>query len=236
MFRKRVTRIRGVAGSLEESTVLVVDAARGPGPGIVRVIAEAGAAVVAASADSASLDVQLSRLDTSPVPVTSVIADIKAAETAIGILSSLRKPVDALVVNPSPEDPDTIQPLLELAGETTTQMQDRGHAGAIVFITGIDRIGPAGSAAAFLEAEVRDLAARVAPNGIRVNAVAPGPIGMNRRGNPVSHRATPLGHVTVHPVEIGKAVWFLLNDRLSSAMTGTTLKIDRGASLLRPDW
>ena len=83
---------------------------------------------------------------------------------------------------------------------------------------------------------MENLAAEYAPNGIRVNAVAPGPVGANRRDNPLSSRATPLGHVTVHPVEVGKAVWFLVNDELSAAMTGTTLKIDRGASLLRPEW
>jgi NAD(P)-dependent dehydrogenase (short-subunit alcohol dehydrogenase family) len=225
MFRKKVNRIRGVSGSLEGSTILVADAAIGAGPGIVQVVAAAGASVRAAARDAAMLDVQLARLDSTPHPVTAGTID-----------TDLSDQMDALVINPDLGDPDTISPLLALASAAATGMKDRGHDGSIVFVTGIARTGPAGPAAAMLQAEMQSLAAACAANGIRVNAVAPGPVGANRRGSPLPSRATLLGQTTVHPVEVGKAVWFLLNAQLSSGITGTTLIIDRGASLLRPDW
>ena len=80
------------------------------------------------------------------------------------------------------------------------------------------------------------LAREDAPNGIRVSAVAPGQVGTHRRNRPIVSRVAPLGHASVHPVEVGKAAWFLINEDLSAGITGTTIKVDRGATLLRPEW
>ncbi len=237
MFRKRADRIRGISGSLDSSTALVVDAVTGAGPGVVRVLAEAGAAVLAGATDPAMLDVQLSRLNTMPIPVTPLAGGPATDESVDQLLSELPEKVDMLVVNPALDEGVTpLQPILTLARLVAAKMQDRGSTGSIVFVSSVERAGLAGSAAAFLRSEMEQMAVDFAPNGIRVNAVAAGPVGAGRRSNVLSSRATPLGHVTLHPVEVGKSVWFLLNENLSGGMTGTTLRIDRGASLLRPDW
>ena len=233
MFRKRANRIRGVAGSLEGATILVSDATVGAGPGIVRVLAEAGARVIAAAAESPSLDVQVHKLGDTPIPITTIGEDLSATGDPIAALPAL---LTGLVANPELGDSDSVSRHIALAEIVARDMRDRGQTGGIVFMSGIERRGPAGPMAARIQVETENMAADMAPNGIRVNAVAAGPIGANRRDNPLSSRLTPLGHVTLHPVEVGKAVWFLLNERLSAGMTGTTLKIDRGASLLRPDW
>jgi len=236
MFRKRADRIKGIAGSLTGSSVFVGDSVAGAGPGIVKTIAEAGASVIAASADRAMLDVELSRAEDTPGPITGLVIDPTAGNLAATVSSHLNPPLNGIVLNPRLDSPDDTRAWLGLADALITQMRDRGATGSVVFITGIARRGPEGAAAAALGAEVENLAAEYASNAIRVNAVAPGPIGANRRGRPRSHSATPLGHVTLHPVEIGKAVWFLLDDDLSAGITGTTITVDRGASLLRAEW
>ena len=43
LFRKGPDQIRGVAGSLDGRHIVVADGTAGPGPGIVRVVADAGA-------------------------------------------------------------------------------------------------------------------------------------------------------------------------------------------------
>jgi hypothetical protein len=195
---------------------------------VLRVLAAAGATVLAAATDEAMLDVTIARIDNPPHPIQAV--PLKQLEEHWAT-------IDAVFINPPDvETAATVDPWLAIARDAVAAMRNRGHAGSVVFISGIERSGTTGSLAAYMRSELEDMAASVAPNAIRVNAVACGPIGSTRRGQPQSHRATPLGHVTVHPVEVGKAAWFLLNDEISGAVTGATLRVDRGASLNRPDW
>jgi NAD(P)-dependent dehydrogenase (short-subunit alcohol dehydrogenase family) len=249
LFRKRPDKIRGIAGSLDGKTVLVVDGTAGGGPGVVRVAAEAGAATLFAGPDNVAIDLQLRPLANTPGAVIGVVS---AADTDLDrtrLLATSERFPDTVVVNAtsltlecSPQggttDRSEIDPQssVALARMATAGMQDRGLAGAIVFLTQIEHSGPSPAATSYLHSEMEQLARQVAANGIRVNAVAAGHIAVNRRGNVVSSRAAPLGHSSLHPVEIGKAAWFLMNDDLSAGITGTVLRIDRGASLLRPEW
>ena len=233
MFRKRADKIRGIAGSLDGNVTLVIDAATQPSPGILKVMAEAGATVFAASDNSAMLDVEVGKLGSTPIPVSAVAATISDLAATTG---PLPEGLDAVVLNPSlADDLSGVQPLLSIARRVTADLRDRGRIGSVVFVSGIDRVGSEGSVAGFVQAEMANLAREYAPNGIRLNCVAMGPVGANRRGSPLSSRVTPLGHSTVHPVEVGKAVWFLVNENLSAGITGSTITVDRGASLLRPD-
>ncbi len=205
--------------------MLVVDATTGAGPGLVAVTAAAGAHVLAAAQDTAMLDVHLAKLEHSPVPVTA----LRRPATVTGLAAQT---VTGAIINPPQDTLD--ESYVELANGLAGGMRDRGETGSIVIISTIQ--SRSSQVGAWYETAMETMAAEFAPNGIRLNAVSAGPVGANRRGNPKSSSATPLGHVTVHPVEVGKAAWFLLNDELSSGMTGATLKIDRGASLLRPEW
>jgi NAD(P)-dependent dehydrogenase (short-subunit alcohol dehydrogenase family) len=83
-----------------------------------------------------------------------------------------------------------------------------------------------------LEAATRSLAAAVAQRGIRVNAVAPGAIDVTGVAIPETERsAIPIGRAgTVR--EIASAVEFLLFSEAASYMTGTTILVDGGASLM----
>lgn len=241
IFKKRADRIRGIAGSLDGDGVLVADGTSGAGPGIARVFAEAGAHVIIASTDSPAIDIQLRRLNASPVEPSGIVNGVATDTERHHLVDSLGQGVNTFILNPAVHSLDKTEAIapravVALARIVANRMQNEGRPGNIVFITGIQSSKPEASAFAYLRSEMEQLARAMAPNSIRINAIAPGQIGINRRGNPISSRISPLGHVALHPVEIGKAAWFLANDDLSSGITGTTLKIDRGASLLRPEW
>lgn len=222
----------------------MVDSLPGAGPGIAKVIAEAGARVLLATPDSVGLDLQLRALADTAGDVTGIAGPLHTLPEQRSLLATAR--IETAVVNPSVMtlDPEYSasgpalgpQGAVNLARLMAEGMRDRGVEGNIVFVTGIQQTGPSSAATAFLNEEMEGLAIECAPNAIRVNAVAPGQVASNRKDRAVVSRVAPLGHVSVHPIEVGKAVWFLINDDLSSGTTGTTLKIDRGASLLRPEW
>jgi NAD(P)-dependent dehydrogenase (short-subunit alcohol dehydrogenase family) len=252
IFRKRPERIRGIAGSLDGKTILVADGTTGAGPGIVKVLAEAGARVTFTGPNAVSVDLQLRALGNTPHDVTGMVTTASTATDRVRLVTSTTTQLDAVVLNVADTaiaagglDPvsasnaaERLQPndAIALAHLTVDKMKDGGREGAVVFITGIDRIGATATAIVTLKSEMEQLARRVASNGIRVNAVAPGQVASNRRGHVLSSRVAPLGHMSIHPIEVGKGVWFLINEDLSGGITGTTLKIDRGASLLRPEW
>lgn len=246
VFRKRPDRIRGVAGSLEGKSVLLVDSVSGAGPGIAQVLSESGAAATLATADRVGLDLQLRSLAGAAGSATGVVVPLDAAEEQQTLLERIEAPLDTVVINPSLQTVDIAaercgshldpQSAVTIARAAVERMRDRGTEGSVVFITGIKSAKSDTSAHAFLEAEMERLARDCAPNAIRVNAVAPGHVEMSRKGRGVSSRVAPLGHVSVHPIEVGKAVWFLINDDLSPGITGATLKTDRGASLMLPEW
>lgn len=239
VFRKRPDQIRNVAGSLDGRKVVVADGTVGPGPGIVRVLADAGASVHFFGSTEPTIDVQLRALGHPPGAVTATA--LPGGWPPEGGTGPEARPFDVLVANPSHLDlisapaAGLLGPIeaMQYVETAASSLRDTGRTGAIVIVTGVDH-GESGSA--YLTAEMERLARKYAPNGIRVNAVAPGHVAANRRNRAVSSRAAPLGHVSVHPVEVGKAVWFLANEDLSAGITGSTLKIDRGATLLRPEW
>lgn len=237
MLRRRPDRIRGIAGSLDSKKILVVDGSAGAGPGIVRVIAESGAHTTFAGPDHVAVDLLLRKLAGTPSPVAGISLDQAGPEA---LDEALETTLHAVVVNPSRLmlDDDGIGPqdTVRFAKTAAEKMRDTGRTGSVVFVTGIDQQGVAASAIAYLRSEMERLARDVATNGIRVNAVAPGHVAVNRRGNPVSSRVAPLGHSSIHPVEVGKVVWMLVNDDLSSGVTGATVTVDRGASLVRAEF
>ncbi|MFE2088601.1 SDR family NAD(P)-dependent oxidoreductase [Streptomyces sp. NPDC059460] len=120
------------------------------------------------------------------------------------------------------------------------QMKELGKAGSIVLMASMGGIVGAGFTVAYSTSKggvvlmAKALADALGPDGIRVNAVAPGPIDtvLLRNTPAIGHAAegftkrTPLRRLG-RPSEIGDAVAYLGSD-LSSYVTGTALVVDGG--------
>jgi NAD(P)-dependent dehydrogenase (short-subunit alcohol dehydrogenase family) len=114
-------------------------------------------------------------------------------------------------------------------------MAERGH-GSIISVSsmagGVGLVGGAayGATKASLEAMTRAWAAEYSANGVRVNAVAPGPVYTPTPSGPEFIRAlgetTPM-HRASQPEEIAEVVAFLASPR-ASYITGTTVAADGG--------
>ncbi|MGD2052095.1 MAG: SDR family oxidoreductase [Acidimicrobiia bacterium] len=257
-LRRRPHQLAGIAGTLQGRHILVTGGAGVLGRGIVRVLAEAGAAVTVTDLDQDALDRLVADEAQAAGRVTGTVSDVRDPDAIAALLDGLDPPLDGLVNNvgidpyprePADLDPDTMRTVYEtnvlgpltLTRDALARFRERETPASIVFITSIHheilRRQPGYSTTkAALTMAMRELALDAAPAGIRVNAVAPGHVALGRRGRPIYSRGAPLGEVSLHPVEVGKAVWFLLNDDLSAGITGTTLTIDRGMSLVIPGW
>jgi NAD(P)-dependent dehydrogenase (short-subunit alcohol dehydrogenase family) len=114
-------------------------------------------------------------------------------------------------------------------------MAARGH-GSIVSVSsmagGVGLVGGAayGATKASLEAMTRAWAVEYSPSGVRVNAVAAGPVYTPRPSGPEFTKAlgetTPM-HRASQPEEIAEVVAFLASPR-ASYVTGTTVAADGG--------
>jgi enoyl-[acyl-carrier protein] reductase I len=114
------------------------------------------------------------------------------------------------------------------------------NGGSLITLTyeGATRVMPSynvmGVAKAALEASVRYLAADLGPQGVRVNAISPGPmrtlagavIGGARYVYRVSRDASPLRR-NVELTDVGGAALYYLSD-LSAGVTGTVHFVDSG--------
>ncbi|HTE59371.1 MAG TPA: SDR family oxidoreductase [Solirubrobacteraceae bacterium] len=115
------------------------------------------------------------------------------------------------------------------------RMAARGH-GSIVSVSsmagGVGLVGGAayGATKASLEAMTRAWAAEYSASGVRVNAIAPGPVYTPTPSGP--EFITALGETTPmrrasHPEEIAEVVAFVASPR-ASYITGTTVAVDGG--------
>ena len=124
-----------------------------------------------------------------------------------------------------------------LARELGRRMQTAGIKGRMLFITSLHAETPRNlphysSAKAGQTMIVKELARALGPNGIRVNALAPGAIpggGFNAGAYDFNGKI-PLGRLGNAEDLAGPAV-ALLTDRFTRYVTGTTLVVDGGIAL-----
>ncbi|WP_273734552.1 SDR family NAD(P)-dependent oxidoreductase [Mycolicibacterium septicum] len=248
-----------------DGRVVVVSGAGGGGIGttVTRMAAEAGATVVAVSRSQENLDTHVAPLADKGLNVVTVAADASTDEGIATVLDAARAAEGTLygLVNvaggaaPSTWMPATrvsradwrelftanLETMFFMSQAVAAEIRSQGTPGSIVSVSSISGMNTApyhvayGTAKAAIVAATRTMAAELAADGIRVNAVAPGVTETAASATYVDvdperdQRAIAMGRRGT-PEEQAGAILFLLSD-LSSYITGQTILVDGGLNL-----
>ena len=237
-------------------TALVTGSTGGLGVAIASALAEEGAFVVVSGRDKARGDAVVADIRSSGGTAEFVVADLGAGEQEVRRLAEQATAVaggriDILVNNaamllmPTPTAEiseellrdafavNVFAPFL-LTGALAPAMMQRGD-GAIVNIGSITGLrGSAGSAVynankAVIHSFTQSWADEYGPFGVRVNAVAPGPIATERQEQFADHVAPMLTRIPSRrmstPEEVAAAVVFLAGNEASN-IHGAVLSVD----------
>lgn len=248
-----------------DGRVVVVSGAGGGGIGttVTRMAAEAGATVVAVSRSKENLDEHVGPLVDGGLPVVPVSADASTDDGIAAVMDQVRRADGDLygLVNiaggaaPSTWMPSTrvtredwralftanLETAFFMSQAVAAEIRAGGNPGSIVSVSSISGMNTApfhiayGTAKAAVVAMTRTMAAELALDNIRVNAVAPGVTETAASRTYVDvdpdrdRRAIAMGR-RGRPEEQAGAILFLLSD-LSSYITGQTLLVDGGLNL-----
>ena len=243
---------------LEGRTALVTGSTGGLGVAIATALAAEGAFVVVSGRDKKRGDAVVADIRSAGGRADFVVADLGSGEEGVKTLaeratSAAGGRIDILVNNaalllmPKPTADIDERELQEafavnvfapflLTGLLAPAMAERGH-GAIVNIgsnTGLR--GSAGSAVysgnkAILHSFTKSWADEYGPSGVRVNAVAPGPISTERAKEFAEHVAPMLARIPSRrmttPEEVAASVVFMASDDAAN-IHGAILSVDGG--------
>lgn len=246
-------------GLLAGEVAVVTGAAQGNGRAIALGLAKAGAAIAAADINAAgalAVAAEIAAiggkaygagLDVSDAGACAAFAN--AAETALGTPCSVLVNNAGIIRRVAIDDPDYDRHWLDTLGVNVTGMKNvtrallpqlRKTKGRIVNLGSINSFAAGARATTYTASKgavlqfTRALAAELAPEGIRVNGIAPGvidtPMTEATRGDPAAigrfMAHTPMGR-TGKPEELVGPVLFLASD-MSSYVTGAMLPVDGG--------
>ncbi len=245
--------------------IVVVSGAGGGGIGttVTELVARCGATVLAVSRSRDNLDQHVAPLAGPGMAVVPVVADAATDDGIATVLERARDTdgrLYGLVNIAGGAAPDTWMPATRVTRQAwrdlftqnletmffmsqavAAELRAQGLPGSIVSLSSISGMNTApyhvayGTAKAAVVAATRTMAAELAAEGIRVNAIAPGVTETPASGTYVDDdpqrdlRAIAMGR-RGRPAEQAGAILFLLSD-LSSYITGQTLLVDGGLNL-----
>jgi 2-deoxy-D-gluconate 3-dehydrogenase len=253
---------------LSGKTAVVTGAAQGFGFACADRLSEAGARVLLADLHAERLDHAAARLRELGREVAAVVVDVTSPEDVERMASSARDrlgSLDILVNNAGifsnrlieNLDHDEFQRVVAVNLDGTYlatraavgQMRQQGQGGSIINISSIDSIHPTVPGLSHYDASkgavwafTKSMALELGPEGIRVNAIAPGPARTEGVEEVVTAGApggidveeqwatlaehVPIGRLCL-PDEIGRVAVFLAS-KLASYVHGTQIVVDGG--------
>ncbi|QVI29590.1 glucose 1-dehydrogenase [Mycolicibacterium neoaurum] len=234
-------------------TALITGSTAGLGVAIAHAFAAAGAHVIVTGRDAERGGAVVADIGARGGRARFVAADLAAGESAVRDLVTAAGDVDILVNNagiwstPEPTEQiseatllasywaNVIAPFL-LTGALAPRMARRGHGaivniGSITGFIGGDKSALYNSTKAAVHSLTKSWAAEYGPAGVRVNAVAPGPIATERAAESADHVAPVLARIPSRrmstPDEVAAAVLFLASDEAAN-IHGAVLSVDGG--------
>ncbi len=236
-----------------DRTALITGSTAGLGVAIAHAFAAAGAHVIVTGRDAERGGAVVADIGARGGRARFVAADLAAGESAVRDLVTAAGDVDILVNNagiwstPEPTEQiseatllasyraNVIAPFL-LTGALAPRMARRGHGaivniGSITGFIGGDKSALYNSTKAAVHSLTKSWAAEYGPAGVRVNAVAPGPIATERAAESADHVAPVLARIPSRrmstPDEVAAAVLFLASDEAANTH-GAVLSVDGG--------
>jgi len=244
---------------MQNKVVVVTGAAQGIGAAIAQRFAAEGATLVLLDVDADRLKRTAAETGKAPTTIVADVTDEAAVDKVFARVAADHGRVDVLVNNVGGARNAKLWDMSADAWDFTIKLRSaflctraaarlmmKRRAGAIVCMSSGAREGTPWTAqhsggAAYSAAKagihgfIRDAAFELAEHGIRINAVAPGPITTERttpvfeemRDSDLSpYKLTPMRRIG-EPREIADAVLYLASDE-ASYITGTTLNVTGG--------
>lgn len=236
---------------MADKVALVVGGAKGIGLAVATRLAAEGATVFLTGRAQAQVDAAVSAIGRG---AQGLVADASAAEDLARVVAEVRARrghIDALVLNAGISEPAALGDVTQEHFDRHFSVNVRGAlyglqaalgtlkdgaavvlVGSVASSIGVAHYGTYAATKAALRSYARTWAAELAPRGIRINVVAPGPTDTEMMARvPEDVRASIVAPILLgrmaRPEEVAAATLFLLSDE-ASFITGTELFVDGG--------